>query len=252
MRLKIIILITILLSVSSRTFAQSSFEINAQFTQISLHGPFKVELIPAESSSAVVTLYGVDQNRVKWSAKNGKLNLSLQVGLLDKNSFADVKIYYTELSYIGVEGITMKNSEPLVGTELTLATIGSINKVQLSVNLAELNVTATGKSEIVLRGSSQNADIKAYIGARIDCMQCEIEDVVATANQGSEIYIKTSGRLDAKVSTMGNLYYIGSPKLRAKATLGGAVISIEPHAIPEDGNSKSETDQDDQNEEEQE
>lgn len=228
MKFRIIAIITtILLNVAgSSVSAQSSFEITSQFSQIVLRGAFRAELIPSESCSAVVTIYGAEQNKVDWSVKNGKLNVSLRVGLIDRDCYADIKIYYKDLSYIGVEGVTLKNSEALLGTNLKLETLGGVNKIQLGVNLANLDLTASGNSNIVLRGSIQEADIKAYIGAKVDCMQCEIDDIYATVNQGSEMYVRTSGRLDAKVSTAGNLYYMGNPKLRTKSSLGGAVIMI--------------------------
>lgn len=223
-----LILVLLLFSSITTINAQSSFEVSQPFTQISLRGSIRAELIPAESSSAVITVYGAEQNMIDWNCRNGKLNVSFRTGILDKSNYVDIKIYYNELEYIGIEGVTMKCSEPILGTKLTLESFGGVNKVQMAVNLASFFINVSGKCDLVVRGRTQEADIKAYMGARIDFMQCETEDVYATVSQGSELFIKTSGRLDAKVSTAGNIYYLGSPKLRSKTSLGGAITTITP------------------------
>lgn len=227
MRRHFLILVFLLCSILTIN-AQSTFEVNQPFTQISLRGSIRAELIPAETSSAIITVYGAEQSMVDWNCRNSRLNVSFRTGILDKTNYVDVKIYYNELEYIGIEGVTMKCSEPILGTKLVLESFGGLNKIQMAVNLASFFINVSGKTELVVRGRSQDADIKVYMGARVDFMQCETEDVYATVAQGSELFIKTSGRLDAKVSTAGNIYYLGSPKLRSKTSLGGAITAITP------------------------
>lgn len=208
--------------------AQQVVEIPVQFSSLNLKGPLRVELIPSDECRAVVSLYGVEPSRLSWHSKGSLLSIIMRVGLMDKNCYAEVKIYYTALSSILSEGATITNDNVLEGESLAISTQGSVNKIQLNIVVQQLDIKASGKSDIAIIGSAKWADLRAIMGSRIDCMQMEIADVIASSNQGSEIYVKVSDRLDANVSTAGNIYYMGKPRLKVKSTLGGGVIAIEP------------------------
>jgi|GEM_PF-2900762 len=225
-----IVIVLIALSMSNLVKAQQSFEIAASFTQLELKGPLRVELIPAEVYKTVVTLYGVEPNRLNWKTKGQLLTLIMRTGYLEKEGFAEIKVYYKELASISCEGATITNSESIDADKLNIETLGSKNNIQLNVNVHDLQVNTSGKSDILITGVAKWADLRAILGSRIDCMQMEISDVTAISNQGSEIYVNALDRLDAKVNSGGNVYYLGNPRLRVKSTLGGGVISVEPPA----------------------
>lgn len=235
-----IALISLLILLANCAKAQNSFEIGMPFTQISLRGAITAELIPADNASATVTVNGIDQKRVDWNVKNGRLNVSVRVGVLDKDASATLKIYYKELSYIGMESAVITSEETLTGERLAIETFGGVNKLNLKINVRNLDITATGDCKIDLSGEAQEAVIKAYMGAKIDCMRCPMERVMATIRQKAELYVKTSGDLDAKVSLAGNLFYLGTPRLNSKATMGGAIISIDPAKVNNESDSEKE------------
>lgn len=212
--------------------AQNTFEIGVPFQGIRVSGALKVELIPAETAHAQVTLNGVEQKRVQWNVKDNILNISLRVGLIDRDASADVKIYYTTLDYIGVEGVTLDGTEPIQVESLKFETLGGINRVNLDVDTENLNVEATGDSKINIGGTSRIAKIKAYMGARVDCMKCEIDMCTVVAKQRSEVYINSKETLDATVSMGANLFYLGSPRLTAKANTAGGIINVDPAKLP--------------------
>lgn len=227
MNRKIPLIFSLLLLVCGKAAAQNSFEIGMPFTKILLRGAITAELIPSDKPSATVTLSGIEQNRVEWSVKNECLNISLRVGVLDKDCSASVKIYYSTLNYIGIEGVTVTSADPLAAERLKIETLGGSNKLELNVSTTDLDVLATGNCSIKLSGTSTNAFIKAYMGAKVDCMRCVIDNVFATVKQRAELYVKCDGVMDAKVNTGGNLFYLGTPRLNAKATFGGAVIGVD-------------------------
>lgn len=221
------LILSLLLLICGSAVAQNSFEIGMPFTKISLRGAIIAELIPSDKPSATITLNGIEQNRVEWNVKNECLNISLRVGVLDKDCSANVKIYYSTLNYIGIEGTTITSADPLSAERLKIETLGGSNKLVLNVLTTDLDVIATGNCSIKLSGTSTNAVIKAYMGAKVDCMSCVIDNVFATVKQRAELYVKCDGVLDAKVNAGGNLFYLGTPRLNAKATLGGAVIGVD-------------------------
>ena len=217
---------------NSNLKAQQTLEIADSFTQLELKGPMRVELIPSDEYKTIITLYGIEQNRLSWKAKGSQLSLQLRSGYLDRNSYAEVKVHYKNIEKLSCEGATITTSDAIVSDKFMLETLGGVNKIQLNVEVEDLQVNTAGKSDILIIGSARWADLRAILGSRIDCMQMNINDVLAISNQGSEIYVNVLQRLDARVNSGGNVYYLGNPRLKTKKTLGGGVVSVEtPKAI---------------------
>lgn len=221
------IIVAILALMTTLSIAQNTFQIGVPFNGIRLSGALKVELIPSDTVYAEITVHGLEQKRVQWKVKDGVLDVTLRVGLMDKDAYADVKIYYSTLDYIGIEGVTLASADPMQFSTLNFETLGGINKVKLDIDGENLYLTATGDSQINLSGSCGFAKIKAYMGANVDCLQCNIPTVTAIAKQRAEIYVKCETVLDATVSMGANIFYLGSPRLVAKATTGGGIISVD-------------------------
>ena len=244
-----VIAIIIALSVSNSLKAQQTLVIPDSFTQLELKGPLRVELIPSDQYETIVTLYGIEQNRLSWHTKGAQLSIVLKAGYLDRNSYAEVKVHYKNLYRLSSEGATITTSDAISADKFMLETLGGNNKIQLNVEVEDLQVNTAGKSDILITGSARWADLRAILGSRIDCMQMDISDVLAVSNQGAEIYVNASQRLDARVSSGGNVYYLGNPRLKTKTSLGGGVVSVEipkaagQHAaqdLPESGDSEDE------------
>lgn len=212
---------------------QSLIEIDRPFSQIVLRGAIVAEFVPSNEPRIEIQVNGTNTNRVVWSEKNGRVTIMLRVGIAEseRNIVANVKVFYHELTYLGVEGAHLSCETPITSENLLVETLGGVNRFDLAVATSNLEIVASGDSRISFHGRSGNLDIKAYMGARVDCAACETDFVMALARQKSEIVVRTSGELHAESWSGSNIFYLGSPTLHAKARLGSGIISVDETPI---------------------
>ncbi|MDE5945317.1 MAG: hypothetical protein K2G93_07020, partial [Rikenella sp.] len=77
-----------------RSQAQSIIETEAlePFSTLSIDGPIKIELIPADENRLQIMLWGIDAKGINWRVKNYTLRVSTRKGLVNKRAYADIKL----------------------------------------------------------------------------------------------------------------------------------------------------------------
>lgn len=208
------------------TYAQQTFEINVPFSKLILQGLMNVELIPSDTARTIVTLSATSQKRFNWTNKADCLTLSLRTGILDKDCTADIKVYYRILDYIGIQGTTLFADEALRQESIKIETLGGVNRFGLEIEATNLDVVISGNSIINLSGSAGEATLKATLGSTLNCLKMTIAKAEVVATEGSEMYLDVTDALDARATINANIFYREGPELKAKTTLGGAIVQI--------------------------
>lgn len=152
--------------------------------------------------------------------------MSLPSGLIEGDSYAEVEIYCNGLNRLISEGASVVCVDTLVGENLYVESLSSINTLNLAVSVKELELKAAASSNIKIVGSAQWATIRANMGARVDCGGAYFDDCTVKAGENSEVIVRVSTHLDATAGSKASVFYIGSPTTQIKSSLGGGVTPV--------------------------
>lgn len=226
------IFLTLLLFLTSAVaLGQEKVEIQAPFSAIDVRGRVAVEIYPLTEgdtvSHATLELEGIQLKEVKWNVKKGCLNLDAERGLLEKKGRAKLTIYVSDLNKIFTKGAQIASFSTITSEDLIIETLGGLNQVRLNIEVRNLIVKCTGQSDILLSGRAYGATLQSNIASRIDMLHCVTNNAYCRVGESSEIYIFVIELLDAKVTTLGTLYYMGKPTLKLKSSLWGEVVPLD-------------------------
>lgn len=208
-------------------------QVDSYFHSVELNGAIEATIHPlAEGdtvSRAVIAIEGLMIKQVPWKVVKSCLVIDAERGLLERKGKVTVDIYIKDLRALRTKGASVVAIEPMVTENLTVETLGAINKMKLNVWAKNLIVKVSGDSDVSLSGQVDGATLQALVGSRIDMLHCVARHVYAKAGESSEIYLYILDRLEAKVTTGATIYYLTpspDPVLAVKQSLWGTVVPI--------------------------
>lgn len=216
------------------SYAQQQIRIISEVRGLELEGSLEVELISTGDQSETgdhvdIAFHGVDKRRLSWHVgKDSTLRLSLRTGAFERQRYARVKVYCTDLRRIVSHGVKVEmDPESIISSpELTVYSSGGVNDINLNVATNSLMVTAIGDSHVELKGTAPYAYFVSKMGGIIDGKALESMDVTVSMVGGGEVIARPSDLLDANVSSGGTVYYFGTPFIKSKKSLGGKIIQV--------------------------
>lgn len=224
----IIILISFLCMLTAgigRSSAQQIIETEplAPFTALSIDGPIRIELIPAEENRMQIMLWELDAKALNWRNKDNTLIINTRKGLVNKRAYADIKLYYRELNRIVMTGGEVYTKDPIICASLYLAAESSTGKMNLLTECNDVTVHTSGNNSVRIGGTAEYATYQAKLGSKIEAMDLSAMNVSASASGKSEIQVRANEILDARAVTGANIFFIGEPVTLniKKATMGG-------------------------------
>lgn len=208
-----------------RSQAQSIIETEAlePFSTLSIDGPIKIELIPADENRLQIMLWGIDAKGINWRVKNYTLRVSTRKGLVNKRAYADIKLYYKELDRIIATGGEILAQDPIVSSSLFISAESSTGRMELAVECNDITIHTSGDNVIRVSGSTEYASYQARLGSRIESLGLSAGSVTASVSGRAEIQLRANELLDARAVTGGNIFFSGEPVTLQikKATMGG-------------------------------
>ncbi len=208
-----------------RSHAQSIIETEAlePFTTLSIDGPIKIELIPADENRLQIMLWGLDARGINWRVKDYTLRVSTRKGLVNQRAYADIKLYYKELNRITMNGGEILADDPIVSSSLYLSAESSTGRMDLAVECNDITIHTSGDNVVKIVGTTEYASYQARLGSRIECLGLSAGSVTASVSGRSEIQLRANELLDARAVTGGNVFFRGEPVTLQikKATMGG-------------------------------
>ncbi len=148
-------------------------------------------------------------------------------GLLNKVGYVRILATTSTLRSIRSQGAKIECLMPINTSDFSYETVGSINNAELWVETQKLTVKSAGKSDIVVIGSAVEGEFISKINSRIDAIQLKCDIITAKSYNFSEIYLATSGIINATASMGGSIYYYGDARVEKKLSLGGGITKIE-------------------------
>ncbi len=195
-----------------------------EFKSVSLIGNMSAELVRSDTLGVCMELVELDPKYITWSVSGGTLTIKSRP--LQKNSMLKVKIFYTEMESLALNGAEALFSTPVTARAFTAA-LSSGAKLVASVDCFDIDLKLTGNSAAQIDGVSRYASIEAGQRSRVDARNMDASSLEARANMGSEIYAWGTERIVVEAATAANIFYRGDPvSLRTTVKLGGNINNI--------------------------
>ncbi len=200
------------------------------FSRLEIDGKMNVRLkqvAPGESVRITYDVKGCTTCKFKASVdKEGLLRIEERIDP-KRTTVTDVTLYYSELTDIKVAHATAVFEQTISSRILDLAVTGGAT-VSLDVESLDMAVVSTGKSSLVLSGSSRYFKLTVST-AKVDASALKTVSAIVDASHSSEVRVTVSERLEAITSTSAKLLYRGRPEIvRGRTSLfGGDIISID-------------------------
>lgn len=198
----------------------------AGFSEVSVGGPFQVEIRPGESYSVRIE---TDENLVRYINfdKDGrKLRIKVHNGINIRSKHG-VKVFISmpevrALSYSG-SGKIVVDGKLQSDNKLEVSVAGS-GDIEADVDCPEVNAVIAGSGTIKLSG--QTREVKIDIAGSGDFKAAELlseRSKVSIAGSGSA-WVFASTNLDISIAGSGDVYYKGNPGNIKKSIAGSGNI----------------------------
>lgn len=205
-------------------------EFLSSFSAIDVDAPIVLSLIKLEDGEAPYIIYdtkGVYTS--KFSAEVDSKTKTLKISERKdpkRTSVTEVKVFFTSLSDISISKANT-SVEGTVQSQLLDIVISDDATFKADVDVLDLMVFASGKSRIVITGSThyQTVDIAT---AEYDAKDLSTISTTAEASFSATVRVDAVERLQAKTATGGKIYYRSQPViLRSEASIfGGDIIRM--------------------------
>ena len=182
-----------------------------EFTEVTLSGGY--EVILRKSNHYALTIEA-DENLMEYIESYNRGN-ELEIRNTETIKSSDgiiVRIDYVELNEINVAGaIELTNSNVHEGRRFTLFVSGAGN-IDLDLDVDELRLKLSGAGMVQLKGKADEADIDMTGAGSLEAFDLRTNycNVDISGVGGAEVYV--SERLEAEVSGVGGIEYMGNPE----------------------------------------
>lgn len=229
----------IIVAIITVIFAVISVPIHAQqvieteplptFSAITTIGALQVKLIPSDTARVHMVLWDLKMKDVEWRVKDERLTLTARRGFVNKQAYAEVRIYYNSLREIRNEGATITSDTTLIAPALRIDAISSTGTIELAIESDDLYINTSGNNSVALTGKAQHSHLRAKLGSRIESYALTSANAVAIASEGSAIELRGVESVDLKAYTGGKIGYIcevNTIRNVGKKTLFGTITEI--------------------------
>ncbi len=223
--IRLMVLPFLLLATMGNSTAQQVIETEplAPFTALDIDGPIRIELIPADENQMQIILWDIDSKNISWRVKDHTLSIKTRKGLVNKRAYADIKLFYREISRITTIGGEVTTKYPLLCASLYLGAESSVGRMDLIVECNDITIHTSGGNTVKVNGITEYASYEAKLGSHIECLGLTASHVTADVSGKAEIQLHANELLDARAVTGGNIFFKGEPVTLyiKKSTMGG-------------------------------
>lgn len=198
----------------------------SSFSQVSVSGPFKVEIRNGERKVEVEA----DDNLMKYVDVSVS-GSTLRVKAKRKNFRNAHLVVYIQNPVI--EGIkaSMAAEISTVGQlrssgQIILAT-SSAAEIKAEVDAPRVSAKASSGSVIELRGRTRDLEVSSSSGSDIKASQLNAENTDASASSGSDISVHASQSLNASASSGATIRYRGGGRVTQSASSGADIVRMD-------------------------
>lgn len=212
--------------ISFSAMAQKEIVVELEkFTEIKAFDRIQVSLIKSDANKVVIT--GEDRDDVEVVNKDGLLKIRMEAENHMDGRDIDAKVYYTEtLSLLDSNEGARITSEGTFTADAAKIAVQEGGKIELKINIDELDVKSTSGGEITLTGSAKTQEVVANAGGQVYNEELKTEQTNVTVNAGGSANVNASDKVKAKVRAGGTINIYGNPKEVDKNKVFGGKIKV--------------------------
>lgn len=197
----------LLVALSASAWAQTETNL-AAFTKIETNAPITIQLVEGTSNKAAHTGGLKD---FKFTTENGVLSID-HTGK-DFTNKEPLKIYFTTLSAIELEGVTYVNTAEGTSIKSDAFSIecSGASKSDLHLNVKHLKVECVGASKITLSGTADTSIIELAGASKVYGADLKTKEMTLDAAGASYFNVNASNTLNIEASGATKGVYAGNP-----------------------------------------
>ena len=181
------------------------------FERIEISGAFEVILTPSESN---VISIEVDENLLRYidiSVRGDRLFIETDRRLSSRKGIK-IEIPVKELREISSSGASdIVSSEPISSRELDIEASGA-GKVDLKLDVKSVTLNLSGATLVYLEGVAERLEVDMSGAGSLAAEGFEVQDCSVEISGVGHVLVNVSGTLDAQVSGLGKVEYLGEPE----------------------------------------
>ena len=182
-----------------------------EFDKVEIGGAFIVKLTPDNASNVVIE---ADENLIDY-IEVAVRGTTLEVNSkrrLDSREGVFIHIPVGNLSRLSCSGASeVSTTKPLQTKDLDIDLSGA-GKLDLMLDAENISLDVSGATLVYLDGAAKLLEINMSGAGSLEASELEVQDCVARISGVGKILVNFKGTLDAEVSGLGQVEYVGEPE----------------------------------------
>jgi len=213
----------------SQTASGAQREWLSSFSSIVIDAPLDIRLIRVDETQAPRIVYdtkGSSSSKFKAAVKDRTLRIT-ERPVSGRAERTEVTVYYNELHKIAATDATVSAADTLRGVLFDME-VGGGAKITASLAVDDLSLEMSGKSDVTLTGESRY--LTAYVSnGRFDASKLKTLSAQVNAQNGADVSLWVTDRLEARTSTNGSVTFTGDPRVIRGGSkfMGGAIRQMK-------------------------
>ncbi len=195
----------------------------SRFNEIYISGNFEINLEKAKQEGVIIEADENLEPLIKTSVNGNRLTISSDKKLISIKKIK-VTIHYNKLSEIDISGATLFKSNDLVEAKDLSLKLGGAGVIDLKLKANNLNAELSGAGLVKLNGYVTNSRISLSGAGGLDAYGLETNNCTIDVSGIGGAKINVKGKLDANITGVGGIEYIGHPAEIEKNVSGVGTI----------------------------
>ena len=181
------------------------------FDKIEISGAFDVMLTPSNSREVIIE---ADENLLRYIdivVRGNRLFIETDRRLSSRKGIK-IEVPVKDLRRISSSGASdIESSEPIISEELDIDASGA-GKIDLKLDVKLVTIELSGAIMIYLEGVAEQLDVEMSGAGSLTADSFEVKNCNVDISGVGHVLVNVSGTLDAQVSGLGKVEYLGNPE----------------------------------------
>jgi len=181
------------------------------FEKIEISGNFKITLTPSEDNELAIE---ADENLHQYIDVfvRGNTLYILTDRRLNSRKGIIIDIPVMELRRITSSGVSTIESKGLIKSADLEIEISGAGKLDLNLDVKEVTLDLSGATLVYLEGIAEKLDVDMSGAGSLSAGELKVQDCMVNISGVGHVLVNVTGMLDAQVSGLGKVEYVGDPK----------------------------------------
>jgi len=181
------------------------------FDKIEISGAFDVMLTPSNSNEVIIE---GDENLLGYidiTVRGNRLFIETDRRLSSRRGI-NIEVPVKELKGISSSGASdIESTEPISSEELDIDASGA-GKIDLKLDVKLVTLELSGAVMVYFEGVAERLDVDMSGAGSLIAESLEVKDCNVVISGVGHVLVNVSGALDAQVSGLGKVEYLGNPE----------------------------------------